>query len=252
MQGDFSFIIVLGLIAVFLLLRLRSTMGQRNDEDGPMDGPRGDNYLSGRFQRHDGAGSGPDTVNGDNGNGDSANRDNVIELPGNRGPVTPPPAMEQDFRTGNNAIDDALDQMARMDRNFSAGDFMNGARAAYEMIIDAYATGDVRLLRGMLNKDVFESFNGAIEARSDAGHVLDHTLISLDDVVMEEAQLDNSFAAITVRFTSQQIDALRDSEGEVIEGDDVPAEVIDIWTFARDLSSSDPNWTLIATSSPEA
>lgn len=241
MQGDFSFVIVLGLVAVFILLRLRSILGQRNDEDGPMDGPRSDNYLGNRYHRQqqddaDNAIGGPD---------------NVIDLPGSNRQQPAPTPMD-DLRIGDNAVDDVLDDMAAYDRNFRAVEFMEGARQAYEMIIDAYAGGDVRLLRGMLNKDVFESFNEAIEARIDAGHQLDHTLISLDNVALEAASFENGFAALTVRFTSQQIDALRDAHGAVIEGDETPAEVIDIWTFARDLGSSDPNWTLIATGSPDA
>lgn len=237
MQGDFSFIIVLVLAAVFILLRLRSIMGQRNDEDGPMDGPRDDNFLSGRHNGQGNAGQGGDHYDPS---------DNVIELPGAR--KAPPPSVS-DARTGNTLIDDVLDQMSGHDRNFRVDDFIDGAGSAYEMIIDAFANGDSRMLRGMLNKDVFESFNAAIEARTDAGHVLDHTLISLDGVDLVDATFENGFAALTVKFTSQQIDALRDAHGAVIEGDDTPAEVIDVWTFARDLGSSDPNWTLIETRS---
>jgi predicted lipid-binding transport protein (Tim44 family) len=117
------------------------------------------------------------------------------------------------------------------------------------MIARAYADGDRAALKPLLGADVYASFDSAITAREKAGHKVDFSFVGLKQASLEEAGLRDRIAEVTVRFVSELISATRDAAGAVIEGAaGVVREVTDVWTFARDTRSSDPNWKLIATS----
>jgi predicted lipid-binding transport protein (Tim44 family) len=132
--------------------------------------------------------------------------------------------------------------------NFDPAQFLSGAKTAYEMIVVAFAEGNKRALRQLLGKDVFDGFVGAIEERAERGEKIDSSFIGIDKANMIEAELKRKSAQITVKFISQLITSTIDKEGKVIDGDPKKVrEVTDIWTFARDLSTRDPNWKLVAT-----
>ena len=152
---------------------------------------------------------------------------------------------------GTTPLAAGLTQVRLADRNFDQEQFLGGAKAAFEMIVAAFAQGDAAALRPLLANDVFADFNGAIEERQRAGHVLETTLVGIKEASLIEAEMQGRTAFVTVKFVSDQINVMKDKDGEVVEGD--PSEVTsvtDIWTFARNTRSRDPNWTLVATQSP--
>lgn len=131
---------------------------------------------------------------------------------------------------------------------FDAGHFLDGARSAYRMILEAYWRGDVDALRRLTDDDVFESFSSAIEQRKAAGQVLDNRLATIENAVIEQAVLSGQVANVTVRFDADIAAVTRDTDGNVIAGsltDAVPTH--DVWTFSRNVRADDPNWTLIET-----
>jgi predicted lipid-binding transport protein (Tim44 family) len=141
-----------------------------------------------------------------------------------------------------------LDDIVARDPGFDPREFLEGAKAAYEMIITAFAKGDQPVLRDLLAKDVFESFVAAIDDRNARGETVDTTFVALDKAEFSEIQLRDSTANIAVKFNSQLITATRKADGAVIDGNpDKPVDMVDVWTFSRDLSSRDPNWRLVAT-----
>ena len=116
------------------------------------------------------------------------------------------------------------------------------------MVLDAFTKGDTKNLRPLLSNDVYEDFSGAIKSRADNNETLENSLVGISEAEIIEAELQDKTAFITVKFVSEQINVTRNAEGEVVDGD--PGEVTkvtDIWTFARNTRSRDPNWTVVAT-----
>jgi predicted lipid-binding transport protein (Tim44 family) len=140
----------------------------------------------------------------------------------------------------------------RSDSGFRPRDFLNGARMAYEMIVMAFADGDRKTLKNLLSKEVYEGFDAAISEREKRGEVVKSTFVGIDKADIVQVVMKDSEAQVTVRIVSQLISATFDKAGALIEGDqETVAEVTDIWTFARDIRSRDPNWKLIATESEQ-
>ncbi|MGF1623659.1 MAG: Tim44/TimA family putative adaptor protein [Alphaproteobacteria bacterium] len=228
MSGAFQYldIIIFGTIAVFLIAKLVGVLGKRtgNEQDAARRRPQ------------------PFPVSreaGDNGG------DNVIALPDREANK---PAM---VITGPAA--DGLNRIAAADANFNPAGFLNGGRAAFEMIVAAFANDDLDTLKRLLSPQVYDDFAAAIADRQSRGWVQDTTLIGLKASDFVAANLVNGEAQVTVRFVSDQVNVTKDSEGRVIEGDpNQVAEVTDIWTFSREVTSRDPNWRLSATTSPDA
>lgn len=221
-------IVFFAMVAVFLVLRLRSVLGKRtgNERQPPRDW--------GMPRREASAEARPDNV-----------PDNVIDLPGARKPAAEP-LPEGPVGSGLFAIQAA-------DPSFSLQGFLSGARIAFEMIVDAYGRGDKKALRPLLADEVYQPFANAIDARADAGETLASELLGVRSAEVVEARMDGSMALVTVRFVSEQVNVLKDAEGRVIEGDPTRVtDVIDEWTFRRDTKSRDPNWHLAATRAPEA
>ena len=143
-----------------------------------------------------------------------------------------------------------LDAIAAADSGFDAKHFVTGARAAYEMVVTAFAAGDRRQLRGLLSREVYDGFDGHIGERESRGETLETKFISIDSSAITAAEFRNRMAQITVRFVSKLVSVTRDRSGAVIDGNaEKVTDVTDIWTFARDVSSRDPNWKVIATES---
>jgi predicted lipid-binding transport protein (Tim44 family) len=141
-----------------------------------------------------------------------------------------------------------LDAIAREEPTFDATHFLAGARAAYEMIVTAFAAGDRRQLKGLLGREVYEGFDTAIDERERRGETAESRFVSIDAADIIGAEMRGKTAQLTIRFVSKLISATRDRAGNVIDGNpEKVTEVTDVWTFARDVSSRDPNWKLVAT-----
>jgi predicted lipid-binding transport protein (Tim44 family) len=133
------------------------------------------------------------------------------------------------------------------DRNFDKDHFLIGARSAYEMIETAFHRGDKVALRPLLNDDVNAAFAAAIDARNARGETVNFNFVGYRDVKIAAAALKGRQGEITLSFAAQFISVTHDAQGRLIEGDEhVVRDVTDIWTFARDVTARDPNWTLIA------
>ena len=181
--------------------------------------------------------------------------DNVVTLPGRAAePVQKPaesaPAADRwaGIAEAGSAVAAGRDAIAREDKGFDIKHFITGARAAYEMIVTAYAEGDRRTLKNLLSRDVYDGFEAAIRERETKGETAESRFISIDKSDITEAELRGRTAQITIRFVSQLVSVTRDRAGQVIDGSpEKVTDVTDVWTFARDLSSRDPNWKLVAT-----
>jgi predicted lipid-binding transport protein (Tim44 family) len=242
MQNSFDMTtIVFALLAAFVVWKLRSVLGTRNGAEKPPSNP---------FASRAPGGSGARRADADS--GDSGNR--VIPLPG---AAEPPVAIapSKDDRWKPNAEPGTkawagLDAIAAADPAFAIKPFVEGAKSAYEMIVTAFADGNREVLRNLLSPEVFESFAAALAEREKRGEKVTTTFVSIDRVMIDDAVLNGRTAEIKIHFTAQMITATRDQAGAVIDGSpDKVAQIDDIWTFARDTRSRDPNWKLAATES---
>lgn len=224
--------IILLAVAVAIFLKLRSVLGQRTGRERPPYDPY----------------SARDAMRG-------ATNDNVVTLPGRapEGAQKPADASEPSDRwkgiaEPGTALAVGLDAVAGEDKTFDAKHFVAGARAAYEMIVLAYAEGDRRALKNLLSREVYDGFEAAIRDRESKGETVETRFVAIDKSDITAAELRGRTAHVTVRFVSQLISVTRDKSGNVIDGNpEKVTDVTDVWTFARDLSSRDPNWKLVAT-----
>lgn len=233
---DIYTIILLGL-AIFVLFRLRSVLGTRTGHERPPYDP-----YSRREQQGGEAG------------------ENVVTLP-NRSPdaqsrlENEPPVLAPDrWRgiAGETAAESGLDAIKSADPSFDGKIFLQGARAAYEMIVTAFARGDRKALQPLLAHDVFEGFAEAIAEREKRGETVETTFVSIDKAEVIDAELNNGMANVTVRFVSQLVTVTRGKDGAIVDGSsEAVSEVMDVWTFSRDTRTSDPNWKLVATESAD-
>jgi predicted lipid-binding transport protein (Tim44 family) len=231
MQVVETWTIIFVALAVLIFWKLWSVLGQRTGrERPPFD----------HFSR--------DTVR-------SSTNDNVVTLPGRSAepqqkPAETPVAADRwsGIAEAGSAVAAGLDAVAREDKSFDVKHFIAGARAAYEMIVTAYAAGDRRTLKSLLSRDVYDGFEAAIRDREAKGETAESRFVSIDKSDIAGAELRGHTAQITIRFVSQLVSVTRDRNGSVVDGSpDRVTDVTDVWTFARDLSSRDPNWKLVAT-----
>lgn len=142
--------------------------------------------------------------------------------------------------------------MNKADPSFNPKEFVNGARMAYEMIVMAFADGDRNALKGLLSPEVYEGFDAAITERESKGEKVKSTFVGIDKADLVSAEMKDTEATVTMRIVSQMISATYDKGGTLIDGDaESVAEISDVWTFARDSRSRDPNWKLVATESEQ-
>ena len=173
----------------------------------------------------------------------AAVKDNVVSLP------------ERAAQAGASVINAgsqprALLDIKLADRTFDGERFLGGARAAYEMIVTAFARGERESLRPLLSDDVFDAFDREIRSREAKKERVDFTFLSLKSARITDAALKGQTAEVTVTFQSEIMLAGYDPSGALIEGDaKTPHQVTEEWTFARETRSSDPNWTLVSTAS---
>ncbi len=162
----------------------------------------------------------------------------------------PPPVWSGIAEAGSDFAN-ALESIAKADTSFSPKAFVEGAKVAYEMIVDAFAKGDKTALKSLLTSDVYDGFASAIDVRTKAGHRIESRFVGIDRAKLTAASLVGNRAALTVEFDSELISATYGTAGELVDGN--PSEiqqVKDVWTFERDVSSRNPNWKLSATQAP--
>jgi predicted lipid-binding transport protein (Tim44 family) len=234
-MGSNDFVTLFFLVAaVLIFLQLRSVLGRRTGNEKP---PR-DLFGTSRD-----VANGPETP--DAGKVVTLPRRDVVEdeeryaaIDAVAAPGTP--------------LNDALREITRADASFNPKEFLNGARMAYEMIVMAFADGDRKVLKGLLSRDVYDGFDSAISEREAKGEKVKSTFVGIDKTDMTRVEMKGSEALVTVRIVSQMISATYDKAGKLIDGDaEAVAEISDLWTFARDLRSRDPNWKLVATESEQ-
>jgi predicted lipid-binding transport protein (Tim44 family) len=220
--------VIFALVALFVAWKLRSVLGMRQDSDRPGE-------LAAPLRRAPGPASAPVTQP------DAAPSTVVSLAPAERwkGVAEPDPAVWS-----------GLDAIAAADRSFSPEAFLAGARGAYDMVVHAFAAGDSDALKSLMSPEAFANFESAIHARVDAGHTMSTTVVSIDKASIVGARLLGTNAQLQVRFSAKLASVTRDTQGEVMDGSpDTVVEHIDLWTFARDVRSRDPNWQLTATES---
>jgi predicted lipid-binding transport protein (Tim44 family) len=222
---QFIEIVIFAGIAAFLVFRLRSVLGRRTGHERPPFDP----YSRGQVPAER-----PEAA-------EPADDDTVISLPNRSQPREEAVDLNDPVAVGLAKIRDA-------DSGFDKDTFTQGARAAFDMIVASFAAGDRETLRPLLSDEVYENFAGAIIDRADKGHTMETTLVGIRSADIVEANLDGRVAFVTVKFVSEQIEVERDAAGEVVSGNPSRvATVTDIWTFARNTRSRNPNWTLVAT-----
>jgi len=220
-------------LAVFIFLRLRSVLGQRTGRERPPSAPP--------FPAREPVRAAPENVVA------LPNRSAEAVAPKPAEPVAPGERWKGVAEAGT-PLAAGLDAIAGIDSGFDHKHFLTGARAAYEMIVNAFAEGDRRTLKNLLSREVYDGFDAAIGGREKRGETMENRFVSIDDAEITAAELRGRTAQVTVRFHSKLVTATRDKDGNVIDGNaEKVADVIDVWTFARDLSSRDPNWKLVAT-----
>jgi predicted lipid-binding transport protein (Tim44 family) len=243
MGGNIDVITLLFLVvAVAVFIKLRSVLGRRTGHEQT------------RFERYKAQQEARQR------NGELVGQDKVVTLPrrereeeGARPAAVPETQGDGEqrvraFAAGNAEVSQGLVEIFRADPSFDPDYFVQGAKAAYEIIVTAFAEGNRRTLKSLLNPEVYDGFNGAIADRERRGEQIDQSFVGIKSADLVEAELKSGTAQVTVKFVSELISATRDRAGVVISGDPKRIrEVTDIWTFAREAASRDPNWKLIAT-----
>lgn len=214
MNNSIIQLLVLAGIAVFLILRLRSVLGTREGFEKP-----------------------------------------EVVQPQRRGPdlavIEGGPDLDiTDHAEEGSDMAKALAAMKRVDPSFHVGEFLGGAKGAYEMILMAFEQGELEGVVPFISEDVFEAFSSVIDQREQQGLTIEATFIGLSEMTLVGAEFDETTkeAEMTVRFKSELAYLVRDKGGDIVEGN--PNEIKrqkDVWTFAHDMGSDDPNWRLVAT-----
>jgi predicted lipid-binding transport protein (Tim44 family) len=223
-------------LAVFIFLRLRSVLGQRTGSERPPYDRAAPNVV----QR-------------------SQDNNNVVPMPGaviDQAPlaptadVVPPTDRWKGLAEQGTPLAQGLDAIVAQDSSFDPKHFISGARGAYEMIVLAFANGDRRALKDLLSSEVYDSFDGVIKDREKHEQKTETRFVSIDKAELVGAEARDRAAQLTVRFVSQMISVTRDKTGTIVDGNpDKVADITDVWTFARDTTSRDPNWKLVGTGS---
>ncbi|MBS0523521.1 MAG: Tim44 domain-containing protein [Proteobacteria bacterium] len=239
-MGNNYDIILIGLVAIFLILRLRAVLGKRTGNERP---PARDPFPPP---------APPSSPQSTPRIGDApAGNDKVIPLPnGNNRPslsINAPGGIRTTVMPNASA---GVAAVRAADPGFDPIGFAAGARAAFTTIVEAFAKGDTGPLRTLLDPQTFASFESAIRGRNERREKAETTLIGFEASDIARAEMQDGFAQVTVRFVSEQINVVRNAEGQIADGNPNEVQkVVDLWTFRRDTKSSDPNWLLVKTES---
>ena len=222
---QFIDIIFLAMVAGFIILRLRSVLGRRTGHEPPRK-----TRTKQSPQRK---------------------ADNVVSMPPPRG-ERDEMVLDTESAYQGTALESGLRQVRAADPSFEAAGFLAGAAKAFEMIVAAFAKNELNTLKPLLSPEVYSQFASMVQDRESRGETMETEIITTRPPTLEGIEMDNEKAIVSVRFQSEQVNVIKDQSGVVIDGDEDHIEsVTDIWTFARDTSSPDPNWLLIATRSVE-
>ncbi len=207
-------IVLLAMVAAFLGLRLYSVLGKRTGHEQPYVAP--------------------------------------LETPAPGAPAAVEDARAQPSTPTDNVFEPAASAGIRAiigaDNGFDVGRFLEGSKAAYRMILEAYWRGDEEALAPYVGEEVREAFAASIAERTAAGHVLENRLMTIESASISSADLTGKVATVTVRFDADISAVTRDADGNVVAGslsDAVPTH--DVWTFTRTIRAEDPNWILTDT-----
>ncbi|OQM74036.1 Tim44/TimA family putative adaptor protein [Manganibacter manganicus] len=231
-MGFFDFGTIFFLVAaVVIFFQLRNVLGRRTGNEKPPFDP----YRTARA--------------GDADSGKAA--DNVVSLPRKNPagePAPDPYAAIDAIAKADTDLNKGLRAVKDNDAAFDPKGFVDGAKMAYEMIVMAYAEGDRKTLKNLLSREVYDGFVAAIADREGKGEKVQSSFVGIDKADIVAAEMKGGEAHVTLRIVSELISATLDKAGTVIDGDpETVAEVKDVWTFARDTRSRDPNWKLVAT-----
>jgi predicted lipid-binding transport protein (Tim44 family) len=239
------FTLVLLIVAVVVVLKLRSVLGRRTgDEEARLE-----RYRAERRQQGAPTPTPPDNVVAiPRRDGAPAAQPQEVAVADAEERIKEYPGLDAEVRQG-------LMEVAKLDPAFEPEPFVRGARQAYEMIVTAFAEGNRKILKDLLNRDVYDGFVRAMAERESRGEQVDQSFVGINKADIVESEVKSGIANITIRFVSQLISATRDKAGAILSGDPQRVkEVTDIWTFSRDISTAkartNPNWRLIATQSP--
>lgn len=211
-------IVILAMIAAFLGLRLYSVLGRRAEHE--------EEPVPTRFDKPQDSSGG------------------AVRVPPQAQPV-PDVARQREFSGFAPAVERGLQGIARADRRFNLLAFMEGAKGAYAMILEAFWRGDRDELRELCAPEVFAGFAAAIDEREAAGETLENRLVRIEETALHAAECDGRIARIAVRFTADIAAVTRDRDGNIVAGSlDDAIESRDIWTFSRDIRASGPDWML--------
>ena len=232
---NFTDVIVLAMIAGFIVLRLFSVLGRRTGHE-PGREPGREGPATPRVPRPAGDGLA------------DAPSDNVVRMPQAR------PRRGADIEPAyqGTPLEAGLVKVKAIDPSFAVDQFLSGASSAFELIVNAYAKKDTDTLKPLLSSEVYSRFAAAIQDREERGETLETELVVMKPAKLDSIEVEDGRAQIAVKFQTEQVNVVRNAQGEDIDGDkDHVDSITDIWTFARDLNSRDPNWTLVATRSVE-
>jgi predicted lipid-binding transport protein (Tim44 family) len=233
---DIPTLIVIG-VAIFVLFRLRSVLGTRTgNERSPLQRAQQQKSQQPGKPANDETVVPIRPVTTNATTGDAERR--ALKLS----------AEIEQLSHGDAAVATGLKAIADADSTFSPKQFLEGAKQAYEMIVTAFATGDRKTLKTLLDKDVYDGFEKAIADREALGRSVDFTFVGLPKIEIADAELDKRDARLAIRFNAEVVQATKDKDGTLIEGNSDQVQLIaDEWTFARSTKSRDPNWKLVAT-----
>lgn len=208
-------IVLLAMVAAFLGLRLYSVLGRRAEQE--------EESVPQRF--------------------DADDKPSGLPRPAPAAPVVAPRPPELEGVMP--AVERGLREIAAADSRFNISQFLEGARAAYRMVLEAFWKGDRETLRELCDDDVYEGFIAAIDAREAAAETLENTLIRIEEVRVHSASLDGRTARIALLFVADIAALTRDKDSNIIGGSlDDAIESRDVWTFSRNVTARDPNWLL--------
>ncbi len=231
---QFIDIIFFALVAAFLVLQLRRVLGRRDGHQGGRPDP-----FTPQQKREQ-------------------SENTVVQLPG-RSDESSESSEDESFLADADADADqdttlsaGLVRIAETDTDFRPEEFLSGARIAFDLILGAFIAGDDKALKPLVSSEVFGNFARAISDRKKAGETMEDSLVGIKSADLMEAYMEGAIANVTIKFVSEQVNVMRDENGDVVSGNpNLVNEVTDFWTFARDTQSRDPNWSLVATHSSD-